>query len=75
MCTSLTAAYALSLKEEVPLKLIGCLFLISGWAIALAALILLTGTGQRLGFVLAGLAVEALGLFLAVRNYEIGDTR
>ncbi len=57
------------------LRTIGCLFLISGWWIALAALCLLTGLGQRFGFVLAGLAVEALGLVLIARGHEPGAAR
>jgi len=42
----------------------GFVLLISGWALVLAALVLLGGLGQRLGFILAGLGVESLGLYL-----------
>lgn len=48
----------------------GFVLLISGWALVLAALILLTGIGQRFAFVLAGLAVEGLGLYLLATGYK-----
>lgn len=44
--------------------------LISGWALVLAALMLLGGTAQRLAFILAGLAVEFLGLHLFGSGYK-----
>lgn len=50
--------------------LVGYLFLISGWVLALAALLLLAGTGQRLAFVVAGLLVELLGLALVAQHYR-----
>ncbi len=50
------------------LKLAGCLLLISGWLIALAALVMLPEFGARVGFVLAGLAVEIFGLGLIARG-------
>ena len=40
----------------------GFVLLISGLAIALAAMILFAALNQRLAFVLAGIAVELLGL-------------
>jgi hypothetical protein len=48
----------------------GFVLLISGWAIVLAALVLFAGIGQRLAFVLAGLAVELLGLGLFAGGYK-----
>ena len=48
----------------------GFVLLISGWAIVLAALVLFAGIGQRLAFVLAGLAVELLGLGLLAGGYK-----
>ena len=53
------------------MKIAGFLLLPSGWAIVLAALVLLapTQTVARTGFVLAGVCVEALGLVLAVRTH------
>jgi len=53
------------------LSFIGYLFLISGWLLVLAALVLLAGTGQRLVFVVAGLLVELLGLALLARHYRL----
>jgi hypothetical protein len=51
-------------------RAIGCLLMVSGWAIVLAALVLLHGLGQRCGFVAAGLAVEVLGLVLLAQCYR-----
>jgi len=44
--------------------------LISGWLIALSALVLLPGLAARFIFVLAGLAVEALGIGLLTQGYR-----
>ena len=48
----------------------GFVLLISGWALVLAALMLLSGTAQRLGFVLAAIAVELLGLHIFGSGYK-----
>jgi hypothetical protein len=52
------------------LGFVGYLFLISGWVLVLAALLLLGGTGLRLVFVVAGLLVELLGLGLVAQHYR-----
>ena len=52
-----------------PLRPVGFLLLMMGWLLALSAIVLLKQEAARGGFVLAGLAVEALGLFLVVRSY------
>jgi len=44
--------------------------MVSGWLLALAALLLLAGLGQRFAFVLAGLLVELLGLGLVAYRYR-----
>jgi hypothetical protein len=49
------------------LKLAGFLLLLAGWAIVLAAVVLLVPALPRTGFVLAGVSVEALGLVVVVR--------
>ncbi len=51
------------------MKLIGCLLLLSGWLIALAALAMLASFAQRAAFVAAGMGVEALGLALLAQAY------
>ena len=48
----------------------GFLFLTSGWVIVLAALILLKSTALA-GFVLAGFALQLLGLTFVVRSHVI----
>ena len=51
------------------MKLAGLLLLLSGWMIVLAALPLLAEFGMRTAFVLAGGAVEVLGLVLLIRSH------
>jgi hypothetical protein len=53
------------------MKLAGLLLLGAGWAIVVAAVALLPAAGARLGFVLAGIAVELFGLVLAVRAHLV----
>ena len=50
------------------MKLAGCLLLISGLLIVLAALVLLPSFGLRPAFVVAGIAVEIVGLGLIARG-------
>jgi hypothetical protein len=50
--------------------LIGCLLLLSGFFIALAALVLMPSIQMRLGFVAAGLGVEVLGMGLLTQAYK-----
>jgi hypothetical protein len=51
------------------LKLIGCLLLISGWLIVLAALVMLQTLVQRAVFIAAGFGTEILGLVLLANAY------
>jgi hypothetical protein len=48
----------------------GLVLMISGMAIVLAALVLLAGPAQRFAFVLAGVAIEFLGLGLLAHGYK-----
>ncbi len=52
------------------MRAIGCLLMVSGWLIVMAALVLLTRIAERYGFVLAGLAVEILALVLLAQRYR-----
>jgi hypothetical protein len=52
------------------MKLAGLGLLVSGWIVTLAALCLLPRMGLRAGFVVAGLLVEGLGLFLVGRAHQ-----
>ena len=52
------------------MKLTGFLLLASGWAIVIASLLLLRFLGSRAAFMLAGLAVQILGLALAALSHR-----
>ena len=49
------------------MKLVGFLLLLAGWFLVLAALEMLSATTLRALFVLAGFAIEVLGLALVCR--------
>ena len=51
------------------MKLAGFLLLLSGWVICLTALALLPSMSTRLGFLLAGIAIEGAGLAIAARAH------
>jgi hypothetical protein len=53
---------------NVGMKIAGFLLLVAGWIIVLGAVILLA-SAPRAGFVVAGVAVEVLGLLLVVRSH------
>jgi hypothetical protein len=53
------------------MKVVGFLMMLAGWFLVLAAIVLFASPPLRSGFVLAGIAVEALGLFLAFRSHLI----
>lgn len=50
------------------MKLAGFLLLLAGWIIVAAAVILLLPANAKAIFVLAGVAVEILGLTLVIRS-------
>jgi hypothetical protein len=54
----------------VPMKIAGFGLLLSGWLIAVAAPGMLPGALERCGFIMAGLLVQGLGLFLAGRGHR-----
>ncbi len=56
------------------MKLAGCLLLISGWLIVLAALVMLPEFAMRAAFVIAGIAVEIIGLGLIARG-QVNEQR
>jgi hypothetical protein len=53
------------------LSWIGCVLLVSGWAIVIAALLLLEGLGERFAFIGAGFSVEILGLALLGHSFTL----
>ena len=52
------------------MRAIACVMLVSGWLIVLSALVLLPALPARFVFVLAGLAVEAIGIGLLTHAYR-----
>jgi len=53
------------------MKIAGFLLLFTGWILVLVALAILPASSSRTGFILAGIAVEILGLVLAARTHRI----
>jgi len=53
------------------MRLAGCLLLLAGWGIVVASLPLLPSLQMRAAFVLAGMAVELMGLSLVARSYLV----
>ena len=53
------------------MKGVGFLMLLAGWFLALAAIVLFASLSLRGAFVLAGVAVETLGLILVFRSHLI----
>ena len=53
------------------MKAVGFLMLLAGWFLVLAAIVLFASPSLRAAFVLAGVAVEALGLVLVFRSHLI----
>ncbi len=51
------------------MKIAGFLLLLAGWLLVLAAIVLLATEAARSGFVLAGVGVEMLGVFLVFRAH------
>jgi hypothetical protein len=72
--TTRTITPPLEPGEGVHLRLVGCLLLLSGFALVLAALVMLPGFAERLAFAVAGFAVELLGLALLTLGYKSVQT-
>jgi len=53
------------------MKLLGFLLLVAGWAIVLAAVVLLRTMAERGMFAMAGFGVELLGFTLVVRAHRL----
>ncbi len=60
-----------NLREQIGMKLAGFLLLLSGWGIVVSTLPLLPSLGARSAFVLAGIAVELIGLTLVARSHRV----
>jgi hypothetical protein len=56
---------------DLGMKALGFLMLLAGWFLVLAAVLLFQVPPLRAGFILVGMAVEALGLVLAFRSHLI----
>jgi len=58
------------------MKIVGFLLLLAGWLLVLAALDMLRSTTALTVFVIAGFAIEVLGLLLVFRaNLEPGEVK
>ena len=57
--------------RDFGMKAVGFLMLPAGWFLVLAAIVLFTAPPLRAAFVLAGVAVETLGLVLVFRAHLI----
>jgi hypothetical protein len=53
------------------MKAVGFLMLVAGWLLVLSAVVLFAAPALRSAFVLAGMAVEALGVIFAFRSHLI----
>lgn len=53
------------------MRLAGFFLLAAGWVIVTAALLLLNSPGARATFVLAGVAVQILGLVFVIRSHRV----
>lgn len=53
------------------MRVVGFLMLLAGWFLVLAAVVLFPSAGIRAAFVLVGVAVEGLGLFIVFRSHLI----
>jgi hypothetical protein len=53
------------------MKAVGFLMLLAGWFLVLAAIVLFASAPSRAAFILAGMAVETLGLILVFRSHLI----
>ena len=51
------------------MRITGFLLLVAGWFLVLSALVLLRAPGPLAAFVLAGIAVEGLGLGMVSRSH------
>jgi hypothetical protein len=53
------------------MKVAGFLLLLTGWVLVMAALAMLPRTAAQGAFIVAGVAVEILGLVLAIRSHLV----
>lgn len=53
------------------MKLAGFLLLAAGWGIVVAALAMLHSAGPMSLFIVAGIAVQILGMILAIRSHRL----
>ena len=62
---------AMGIPGDFAMKAVGFLLLPAGWFLVLAAILLFPTGPLQAAFVLAGVAVEAVGLVLAFRSHLI----
>ena len=57
------------------MKYAGLLVMPAGFFLCMAAILLFPASASRAAFVLCGLAVEAMGLVVAIRGHMAGERR
>jgi len=62
-------------KKGSGMKYAGLLVMPAGFFLSIAAILLFPASSSRAAFVLCGLAVEAMGLGVAIRGHMPGDRR
>ena len=55
------------------MRIAGFLLLAAGWVIVTSALVLLSA-GARAAFVVAGIAIQALGLIFCIRTHRVMES-
>ncbi len=61
--------------EGTDMKYAGLLVMPAGFFLAIAAILLFPSSAARVAFVVCGVAVEAMGLGVAIRGHMMGDRR
>ncbi len=56
------------------MNIAGFLLLVAGWVIVAGALVLLNSPGARAAFVLAGIAVQIMGMVFAIRSHRVVES-
>jgi len=53
------------------MRFLGFLLLLAGWFLVIASIVLMSTAGSRAAFIVAGMAVETLGLVFVIKSHSI----